>query len=60
MEHLLSIVQVAEALAVPEATLRYWRHAGTGPATIKVGRHVRYRREDVEAWLEANTTPAAS
>lgn len=60
MEQLLSITQVAETLGVPEASLRYWRHIGTGPASIKVGRHVRYRQADIDAWLEANTTPASA
>jgi predicted site-specific integrase-resolvase len=45
---------VADRLLVPEQTLAQWRYLGKGPAFIKVGRHVRYRDEDVEAWLEAN------
>lgn len=28
---------------------------GQGPPFIKVGRLVRYRRSDVDAWLRANT-----
>jgi excisionase family DNA binding protein len=60
MEHLLSIAEVAETLGVPEASLRYWRHLGTGPPSIKIGRHVRYRPADVDKWLEANTSRAAS
>ena len=60
MERLLSIAEVAAALGVPEASCRYWRYAGTGPTSIKVGRHVRYRPEDVQTWLEANAAPAAS
>ena len=31
------------------------RWAGEGPHFIKLGRHVRYRADDVMAWLEANT-----
>ncbi len=30
------------------------RWAGEGPAFVKLGRHVRYRAEDVLAWVEAN------
>ena len=44
---------VARWLGVPESTLRYWRHRNTGPRSFAVGRSVRYRVEDVEAWLEA-------
>ena len=39
-------------LGVPVHTLYRWRHNGDGPAGYRVGRHVRYRREAVEAWLE--------
>lgn len=30
------------------------RWAGEGPRFIKLGRHVRYRADDVLAWIEAN------
>lgn len=30
------------------------RWAGEGPRFIKLGRHVRYRAEDVLAWIEEN------
>ncbi|MGB3258888.1 MAG: helix-turn-helix domain-containing protein [Ornithinimicrobium sp.] len=46
--------EVAELLRTPQATLRYWRHTGTGPRSFKMGpRRVMYRRADVEAWVEA-------
>jgi len=48
---LLTLHEVAELLRVPEATLRYWRHCKTGPKSYKIGRHVRYRRQDVYSWL---------
>jgi excisionase family DNA binding protein len=45
-------------LGVPVATLDAWRYKGVGPRFMKVGRHVRYRAEDVEAWLsEQAKTP---
>jgi excisionase family DNA binding protein len=47
---------LADELEVPEATLAQWRYKGTGPAYVKVGRHVRYRREDVDTWLAEHTT----
>ena len=49
---LLSLQEVADYLDVPPATLYAWRHKGTGPRGIRVGRHVRYREDDVEAWLD--------
>ncbi|MGD9662020.1 MAG: helix-turn-helix transcriptional regulator [Porticoccaceae bacterium] len=30
------------------------RWAGEGPRFIKLGRHVRYRADDVLAWIDAN------
>ena len=40
----------------PTPTLRDWRYRGIGPTYIKVGpKSVRYRRSDLDAWLEANT-----
>jgi excisionase family DNA binding protein len=51
---------VAAYLGVPTKTLEQWRYVGKGPAYAKVGKHVRYRRTDVDAWLDAQTvTPAA-
>lgn len=31
------------------------RWIGDGPRFVKLGRHVRYRAEDVMAWIEANS-----
>lgn len=53
MPELMTLEEVEELTRVPVATLRWWRHLGDrGPRSIKVGRHVRYRREDVEKWIE--------
>ena len=43
---------LADYLVVPVNTVYQWNHKGSGPRPISVGRHVRYRQEDVEAWLE--------
>jgi excisionase family DNA binding protein len=51
-EKLMSLTDVSELLGIPVHTLYRWRHNGDGPAGYRVGRHVRYRREAVEAWLE--------
>ncbi len=53
-ESLLSSEEVAKYLGVPLATLRRWRYRSTGPRGIRVGKHVRYRRDDVESWLDAH------
>jgi excisionase family DNA binding protein len=54
---LLTVREVAEYLGVPVQTLYTWRSNGIGPRGSKVGRHVRYRPEDVEAWLEQKASP---
>ncbi|SFU02128.1 DNA binding domain-containing protein, excisionase family [Geodermatophilus amargosae] len=50
---LLTITEAAELLRAPVATLRYWRHLGTGPRSFRLGRRVLYRRDDLNAWIGA-------
>jgi excisionase family DNA binding protein len=50
---LLTISEAAALLRAPVATLRYWRHMGTGPCSFRLGRRVLYRREDLHAWVDA-------
>ena len=46
---------VAEHLGLSVQALALMRHEGTGPAYVKLGRRVRYRMSEVEAWLDSNT-----
>ncbi|MCW2576199.1 MAG: Transcriptional repressor, dcmR family [Modestobacter sp.] len=48
---LLTIGEAAELLRAPVATLRYWRHLGTGPRSFRLGRRVLYRRDDLRAYI---------
>ncbi len=50
---LLRVPDVKELTGIPEATLRFWRHEGTGPKSAKLGRRVVYREADVLAWIDA-------
>ncbi|TQN43548.1 helix-turn-helix protein [Blastococcus colisei] len=50
---LLAISEAAALLRAPVATLRYWRHLGTGPRSFRLGRRVLYRRQDLYAWVDA-------
>ncbi len=50
-DRLLSPEEVARFLGVPVKTLYQWRYKGLGPQAFRVGRHLRYRPADVEAWL---------
>lgn len=58
MEMIDTASATAEYLRVPEATLRQWRHLRKGPPYLKVGKHVRYRRADVDDWVtQLRVTP---
>ncbi|PEQ12690.1 hypothetical protein B2G71_10310 [Novosphingobium sp. PC22D] len=51
---LLDERQTAEFLNVSPGTLSVWRSTGRYHLPfVKVGRKVRYRRTDLEAWLES-------
>jgi excisionase family DNA binding protein len=49
---LLTVGELARILRVPKATIYRWRSTSAGPRGYSIGRHVRFRWEDVEAWLE--------
>jgi excisionase family DNA binding protein len=51
MEALLAPEEVARFLGIPLKTLYQWRYKGVGPRGLRIGRHVRYRPADVDAWL---------
>jgi excisionase family DNA binding protein len=50
---LLTIAEAAALLRAPVATLRYWRHLGTGPRSFRLGRRLLYRRDDLHDWIDA-------
>jgi excisionase family DNA binding protein len=52
-QDLLTITEAAELVRAPVATLRYWRHLGTGPRSFRLGRRVLYRRDDLRTWVDA-------
>jgi excisionase family DNA binding protein len=56
-DELLAVDEVAAWLRVPARTLYQWRMHGKGPRAVKVGRWVRYRRRDIEQWLDQQSSP---
>lgn len=46
----LSPEDLAEREGVPLQTVYSWNKDGSAPPRLRVGRHVRYRLADVEAW----------
>ena len=42
-------------LGISPVTATKWRRRPDGPPFVKIGRLVRYRRADLDAWLDART-----
>lgn len=55
----LSTEQLAELLQVPLRTVYDWRTKGTGPRGVRIGKYVRYRRRDIEKWIDELAAKAA-
>ena len=53
---LLNERDVARVTGLSLASIRRWRVHSQGPRYIKIGAAVRYRPEDVAAWLESRPT----
>ena len=52
VQHLLTDREVATRLAVSISAVRKWRFEGRGPTFVRIGRAVRYRLADVEAYVD--------
>jgi DNA-binding transcriptional MerR regulator len=51
VRELMTTKDIENEYGIPEGTLRYYRSTGVGPASFRLGGRVRYRREDVLAWI---------
>jgi excisionase family DNA binding protein len=51
-DELMSPTELAEWLGIPVSTIYNWRYASNGPPGFKIGKHVRYRRSEVDKWFE--------
>jgi hypothetical protein len=47
-------LQVSDISGIPVSTLAYWRFEGTHLKFVKLGRSVRYRRQDVIDFINGN------
>lgn len=47
--------EVSQMLGVKRQTLGLWRSQGRPPAYVKVGNRVRYKREDVQQFIDNRT-----
>lgn len=59
LDRLLTIDEVSDYLQTPKSTLYSLRSDGRGPLSRRVGRSLRYRRADVESWLDSLPTETA-
>lgn len=57
---LLVEIRAAELLSLSSRTLQAWRIKGEGPAFVRAGRAIRYRRRDLLAWMDAQTVHGPS
>lgn len=48
--------QLADELGIKCKTLILWRRANKAPPHVKIGKGIRYRVEDVKAWLASNVS----
>jgi len=54
-DEFLTESMLADLLGIANITIRKWRAKSTGPAYIKVGKLIRYRRADVDEWIASQT-----
>jgi len=59
-EGLLSPRQLAAYLNVPVATVYDWRHRRFAPPGFRLGKHFRYRRSDVDKWIDDQAQASTS
>ncbi len=52
---LLTTEQAAKIYGLSQSTLRKWRCVGNGPRFTRIGRAVRYRRAELDAFVEGRT-----
>jgi len=58
MDKMLTAQEVADFLGVPLTTLYSWRSCGgKGPRGFRVGKHLRFKAADVDAWLDRQADP---
>jgi PTS system nitrogen regulatory IIA component len=55
-ERLMSVQETAEYLNVNISTVYMWSQKGQMPA-MKIGKMWRYRRSEIDAWLNSRRTP---
>ena len=60
MDDLMKVGETADYLRVKPKTLHNWRSRGVGPPAVKAVGGLRYRRGDVDRWLQHGGNPGPS
>jgi predicted DNA-binding transcriptional regulator AlpA len=58
-DRLMGRWDLAEYLRISPRTVDSWREKDFGPPFMRVGMQIRYRKRDVDAWLETTKSAAA-
>lgn len=51
--------ELAAWMRVPVDSIYWWRRNGQAPPAYKIGRHLRWHRDDIEYWLRERRQEAA-
>lgn len=51
---LRSAADLEASTGIPQATWRFWRHRNEGPPSVRIGRRVFYKEDQVKEWIEAH------
>jgi len=54
-QEIMTTAEVAAMLQVSVSTLKYWLYCDKAPKSIKIGKHRRFRRADVQRWIDEHT-----
>lgn len=57
---LITTAEVHARTGIPVETLRYWRWAGRGPKSFRLGRRVVYDLDDLDSWLDEQRAAGAA
>lgn len=57
MEALIDAQMLAEKLNVHAVTIRKWQLSGKIPAPVRIGRAVKWRLVEIDAWIKASCPP---
>ena len=52
LSRLLTVQELADLLQIPTKTIYTWRYKRIGPPAVPMGKYLRFRAEDVAAWLD--------